>query len=265
MTRYYFAERVWLQSAFLILATIPATLIAWQLDARMVNDISIWIKPLKFQVSTALHLMTLAVLARFLTADARKALWLGVIAAVSALSGLLEIILISGQSARGLASHFNRETSLDVAIYALMGIGALLLILPALVVGLRFLFASVSEKLTPGLKLGAGLGLTLGFFLTLFLAGYMSMGSGHWIDAPATDAGGVPIFGWSRQGGDLRVPHFFATHLMQVLPLVGYVGDKLFGAESSVPRTLVWLAAFVGAGLAVVTFLQAMAGQPFIG
>lgn len=265
MTRYYFAEKVWLQSSFLLLAAIPATLIALQFDDRVINDIPIWVKPLKFYVSTALHLITLAVLVRFLANETRSATWLSIIAAVSAAASIVEVLLISGQAFRGVASHFNYATSLDGMIYALMGVGALLLIAPALVIGVRFFAASVSEKLTPGLKLGAGLGLTIGFVLTLVIAGYMSSRSGgHWVGAAPTDIDGVPVMGWSRQGGDLRVPHFFATHLMQALPLAGYLSDKMFGAESAAPKRIVWGVAVAGVGFAIVTFLQALAGKPFI-
>ena len=31
----------------------------------------------------------------------------------------------------------------------------------------------------------------------------------------------VPFIGWYLNGQDLRVPHFLATHLMQLLPLYG--------------------------------------------
>ncbi len=265
MTRYYFSERVWLQSAFLLLAAIPAILIAFQFDARMINDIPIWVKPLKFHVSTSLHLITLAVLVQFLSKDTRTSIWLGAVAVISAVAAVIELLIISGQAVRGVPSHFNFATSFDAIVYAMMGVGALLLIMPALVLGLRFLTAPVSEKLSPGLKLGAGLGLTIGFILTLVLAGYMSMRSGgHWVGGPQTDEGGVPIVGWSRQGGDLRVSHFIATHLMQVLPLVGYLGDKLFGVDSATPKRIVWIAAISGTALTIATFMQALAGQPFV-
>ncbi|KJV10327.1 hypothetical protein VZ95_05735 [Elstera litoralis] len=43
---------------------------------------------------------------------------------------------------------------------------------------------------------------------------------GHWVGGIASDAGGLPIVGWARDGGDLRVAHFFGLHLMQALPLL---------------------------------------------
>ncbi len=265
MKRFYFPERVWLQSAFLLLAAIPATLVAMEFDARTVNDINIWIKPLKFYASTALHLATLAVLVRFLPERARGRKALAIVAAVSAFAALVEIAIIAAQSARGVASHFNNATQMDALIYMVMGLGALLIIMPAIVLGVWFLRTPATEKLTPGLKLGAGLGFTLGFILTLVIAGYMSQQpTGHWVGGTPTDAGGLPLFGWSREGGDLRVPHFFATHLMQALPLIGYAADRMLGGASAAKR-IVWIAAAIGVALAVGLFVQALNGQAFIG
>ncbi len=266
MNRYSFAERVWLQSAFLLLAAIPATLVAREFDVRTLNDINVWIKPLKFFSSTAIHLATLALLATFLSDKARSAKWLSVMAGVSAFAAIVEIAVIAAQAGRGVASHFNYSTQLDTLIYSLMGVGVMVVTIPALVIGIWFLRTPVTEKLTPGLKLGAGLGLTLGFFLTLVIAGYMSaQPGGHWVGAPRTDLGGVPIMGWSREGGDLRVPHFFATHLMQALPLVGYAADKIFKLHGKIAKRAVWGAAVFGLIVAVATFVQALNGRAFIG
>ena len=63
-------------------------------------------------------------------------------------------------------------------------------------------------------------------------------------------------------GGDLRVPHFFATHLMQALPVVGWLADRLL------PRLgLGIVVAATAAGIAIVaaTFVQALAGRAFWG
>ena len=266
MTRFYYSERVWLQAALLLLAAIPATLVARELDARTINDINVWIKPLKFYTSTALHLATMAVLVWFLSDKARSARWLSVMAGVSAFAAVVEIAVIAAQAGRGVASHFNYSTQLDALIYSFMGVGVLVVTIPALVIGVWFLRTPVTEKLTPGLKLGAGLGLTLGFLLTLVIAGYMSaQPGGHWVGGPRTDLGGVPLVGWSRNGGDLRVPHFFATHLMQALPVAGYAADKIFRLDAKTAKRAVWIAAGVGLAVAVGTFAQALNGQPFIG
>lgn len=259
------AERLWWQTAALLLALVPLTLALIYLDPTQLNDISIWKKPLKFHISLALHVVTLAVLAsRF--PDARRngrGMWL--LAVSSCVFIVLETGVIMMQAGRGVASHFNHATTFDSLLYAFMGVGALILTWPAFVLGIRFLISKPTEKLTPGLKLGAGLGLTLGFILTVVLAGYMSMrAGGHWVGAPTTDANGLPIVGWSRQGGDLRVTHFFATHLMQALPLVGLLADRCATNARLSSKGWVWIAAIIGVGLTAATFWQALSGQAFL-
>ena len=47
-------------------ALIPPSMAAYGLDTRTIDGINIWMKPLKFEVSVGVFLMTLAVFARFL-------------------------------------------------------------------------------------------------------------------------------------------------------------------------------------------------------
>jgi hypothetical protein len=114
--------------------------------------------------------------------------------------------------------------------------------------------------LADALHLSIWLGLILTFVLTVPVAGYMSSGTGHFVGTPETGAL-MPLMGWSREVGDLRVAHFLATHAMQALPLLGLAALVLPGALAV--RT-VW----AGAGLYIVlvagTFAQALAGQPFL-
>ncbi len=104
----------------------------------------------------------------------------------------------------------------------------------------------------------------LGALLTLITAGVLSMGvdgPGHWVGGDRTDATGLFLTGWSTTGGDLRVPHFFATHLTQAIPLAGLIADR-----SGAHHPGLWVAAVAAAGTGVVafTFLQALSGQPFL-
>ena len=58
----------------------------------------------------------------------------------------------------------------------------------------------------------------------------------------------------------MRPAHFVALHMMQSLPLIGFLADK-FGAPS--PRLIVFAAAVVQLALSAALFLQALGGHPF--
>jgi len=62
-------------------------------------------------------------------------------------------------------------------------------------------------------------------------------------------------------GGDLRAPHFFATHALQIVPLAGLVCARLFGRDA---RTPVHIVAFAYIGWVAATFIQALIGMPFL-
>ena len=259
------SQQIWTQSAVLILAFIPILVMAHGIDVRHYNDLGIWVKPLKFHLSTAVHLLTFAVAVHFLPASMKHSRWLLVIAFISAVATLLELFLIDMQAFRGVGSHFNVSTSFDALVYATMGIAALLLTIPALILGIVFTRVPVADTLTPGLKYGIALGLIVGCIMTLAIAGYMSsLPSGHWIDASATDRDGLPVVGWTRQGGDLRVPHFFATHMMQILPLIGWLIDKKFKLRNFQAKLAVSAATLGGVAVTLFTLNQALEGKPFI-
>ena len=47
----------------------------------------------------------------------------------------------------------------------------------------------------------------------------------HTVGAPDGGAG-LPGFGWSTEHGDLRIPHFFGLHGLQILPFLGWVFSR---------------------------------------
>ena len=138
-------------------------------------------------------------------------------------------------------------------------VGAVIMILVAAVIGLLVYRYPVRE-MGQGLRLGILLGMILGFITTLVVAGYMSSQNSHWVGGVPSDADGLPIVGWARGGGDLRVPHFFATHLMQIIPLIGWMADRY----SQRPTRIVIAASAIGVSAVAATFIQALSGQPFI-
>lgn len=243
-----------------MLAPLPATTIAYLTDPRTINGASVWAKPMHFELSIAIHLGTLALLVPFLSQAWQRSRLIGWSMQVAVLSAILEITYISLQAARGHASHFNTETGLEIAMYALMGVGATLIVSGSAIFGYGLWRSPVVPR-SEQLKRGAALGLMLGSAATLVIAGYLSQQHGHWVGGPQTDAHGLPFLGWATRGGDLRVPHFFATHAMQALPFIGWLADRLGLGRSG------WLmAAASGAYFSGVLALfgEALLGMPFI-
>jgi len=250
-------ERILWQGFFLCFAFLPITFLAFLEETRELNGINLWIKPLKFQVSVLIHLGTLAVLARLIHPSVREHIATRAMATLVSAFAVFEIIYITIQAGRGRHSHFNLETAFEAKMYSLMGMGAVGLILGAAIIGI-LIFWRPNQGVQPGLRLGSLLGLTLGFAATLIVAGYLGGNGGHWVGGTPNDTQGLPIVGWSQNGGDLRVPHFFATHMMQAIPIVGWLADR----NSAHATRWVYAASALGVALVAATFAQALAGMP---
>jgi hypothetical protein len=245
------------------LALTPPTLLGLLFDARLLNDISVWTKPLKFQFSMALNLLTLFILLKVLPPDDRNSRFIRLCALAVAAASTFEIVYIMLQAARGVGSHYNVGTRLEALGYQLMGVGAVTMVSGAFLIGLAIRRTAQPTGLQ-GTHMGAWSGLMLGSVLTLLTAGVLSAGfdgPGHWVGGVKSDAAGLPLTGWSTTGGDLRVPHFFATHLSQALPLLGLLVDRF-----KLRRPAVWIASGAAGGslIVVVTFLQALSGRPLV-
>jgi hypothetical protein len=245
----------------LTILMIP-TFIAYLIDPRLLNGATLWWKPFHFQMSLALHLVTLAALFPLLQPEWRASRLVRWITLVTASSAMLEGLYITVKAAEGRSSHFNYATPMEAFAYGLMGIGSVILVLGSAVVGFAILWRAKPDT-GPALKFGAAWGLILGSLSTLIIAGYMSsqLATGHLVGGPQSDAFGLPFLGWATRGGDLRVPHFFATHAMQVLPIAGLIADRigLGGIRWLMPAgTAVYFALVFG------LFAQARMGLPIL-
>lgn len=249
-------------TAVVMLAMVPPTLMALALDLRTLNGVNVWIKPLKFEISIAVYVATLAWFMSFLPAQEQGARRLRLWAVAAAIVAVVEMIWIGGAAYFGIASHFNRDNAFMAAVYPVMGAMAITLTLPSLAMGRAFLRHRAASD-NPAFHLSLGLGLILNCVLTILVAGYMSSQTGHAVGGAMSDANGLKLMGWSRDGGDLRVAHFFATHAMHFIPAFGWVAAKLLPLGQA--RRAIWtfsaaFAVFIGLVLG-----QAILGKPFLG
>jgi hypothetical protein len=154
----------------------------------------------QFELSLVIHLVTMGLVIGAVAPRLQSGWLVRTLALVTAFSALGEVLYIVLQAARGRASHFNSETPVEIAMYSLMGVGAVLLVVCAFALGL-VVAHSPRDGLGQGAKLGVVLGLTVGASLTLVIAGLMSSGvvdgPGHWIGGARSDAQSLPLVGWS--------------------------------------------------------------------
>jgi hypothetical protein len=116
-------------------------------------------------------------------------------------------------------------------------------------------------SVVPAIRDSVVIGLALTFVLTMIVAGTLSAWGSHWIGGVHSDAGGMTLTGWSRDGGDLRVAHLFATHAMHFIPIFDVASAYIFGAGNRRP---IWLFSALFTGFVVFLYSQALAGQPFL-
>jgi hypothetical protein len=249
-------------SAALCLVVLMApTLFAMALDQRTFLDINVWIKPFKFQVALTIYLATLAWFAGWLPARVVASRWHRVFSTIIVLAISAEMVWILVAAALGTASHFNDSSPLAAALYASMGVLAVVLSSASLVYG-TVILRDRNSRLDPVFQRSVGIGLIATFALTFVVAGYMSGTGSHFVGGAHSDAGGLSPMGWARDGGDLRVAHFFATHAMHFIPAFGLIASRALPVSSG--KWAVHSFALLFAGLVGYTFAEALSGRAFL-
>ncbi len=226
-------------------------------DDRLFQGNDIWLKPLKFAVALSLYAFTLALFSHALAPSFAARRIYRIFRAVVIVAIWAELVWIAGAPAAGTASHFNTE-GLWAVFYPIAGIVATILTSASAVLAWGIVRNS-EPTLSPVLRDGVALGLALVLPLTLVTAGTLSSNGGHFV-GQASNAGGLFLLGWSREVGDLRVSHFLATHAMHAVPAFALVSSRVLGDR----RGPVWIFAAAWIGLVAFTYLQALAGRPFL-
>ena len=248
-------------AALCLLVLMAPTLFAMALDQRTFLDINVWIKPFKFQVALAIYLGTLAWFAGWLPARVTESRWHRVFSMIIVLAIGAETVWILGASALGVASHFNDSSPLAIALYAIMGVLAVVLTSASLVYGVVIL-RDRHSRLDPVFRQSVGIGLIATFILTVAVAGYMSGTGSHFVGGAHSDSRGLAPMGWARDGGDLRVAHFFATHAMHFIPAFGFFASRVLRAGHG--RVAVFSFAGLFVALVGYAFAEALSGRAFL-
>ena len=228
----------------LLLAVMLPMAIAWGLDDRTLRGANVWIKPMKFALSIALLSLTTAWFAGHLPAARRDSRAMDWIVWLLIGAGSFELAYITLQAGLGQGSHYNVGDLWHMTMYALMGIGALLLTATQPLLAWQ-LYRHPDPTQSAAYRLAMLLGLVLTF---VFGAGVGMMLSGL---QPPVEGARVPLLGWSLGGGDLRPAHFVGIHAEQILPLIGFAAAAI-GLRHA--KALVWIAtAFYALVFAVLT------------
>jgi hypothetical protein len=254
-----------------MLVVLVANLAGLAVDPRQIGGAPAWLKPAKFAISTAIYALTLAWLFTWLPARTRLT---RIVGRGTALILVLEVALIDMQAARGVVSHFNVGTPFDLAVFSVAGAAI------AFAFGLA-LALTVALFRQPFTDPALGWAIRIGMLLTLAGAGMggmmtrptgeqlaaardthaMPIAGAHTVGAP--DGGpGLPGTGWSREHGDLRVPHFVGLHAVQLLPIAALLVGRLASGVRQRRAVLVVAASY--ASLFVILLVQALAGESLV-
>lgn len=258
-------------SFFLLIITMVGLLA----DSRTIFNEPVWRKPAKFAASISAYAFTLIWVLSLLQA---KQWFKSIVTWVSTLGLIVELIIIFGQAGRGVRSHFNNTTPFDIALFGIMGI-AILLVWFA---GVALTIALIRQKSGNSPMLTAvrwgmvilSLGALIGSLMTRPSKNQMETmqetnAATQFVGAHTVgvdDGGkGLPMVGWSLEGGDLRIAHFIGLHAMQALPLLAWVILRRYSYLTiQSQQRFIHIASISYAAVTILLVWQALRGLPII-
>jgi hypothetical protein len=194
----YRANPMLIGLALIHLFLVPLELSIWAFDSRTIGGESVWLKPLRFDTSIAIYLITMTFVLGWMSASFRKHYSLRI-----AIAMIIETLCIGLQAARGVPSHFNIATPLNGIVFNLMGLAIFYhtyLLVRILIDFWRGQRTSLADLMRRAVVLG--LGATLAGSV---IGGLMAARLSH----------------VGLHGGDLRLGHFIGLHGLQLMLLLG--------------------------------------------
>ena len=272
--RAWLANRALTVMGTMLVLTLVVTVPLIFLDGTQITGVRAWVKPTKFAISGAIYAFTFLWILSLIHGHRRL---VNIVSWITAGTFMLEMVIIVVQVLRGTTSHFNFSTALDGTLFGIMGAAITIFWSVGFIAAVLLLRQRMDNKaLAAGIRAGlivALIGMALGFLMVRATPGQIAAnraGRSTGIIGAHTvgldDGGpGLPLLNWSTKGGDLRVPHFFGLHALQVLTLVGWViglrASRLGGRRAA---ALVWSAAAIYLGLVGVLTWQALRGQSVV-
>ena len=254
---------------------LAITIVGLFADPRTVINEPVWRKPAKFAASISVYAFTLIWILSLLQGHKRLK---NVVAWGSTLGLFIELVIIFGQAGRGVRSHFNNTTLFDSVLFVVMGVAILLVWL----VGVALTIALIRQKsaespLITAVRWGMvilSLGALIGSLMTRPSKTQMetmreTQAATQFVGAHAVgveDGGvGLPVVGWSLEGGDLRIAHFIGLHAMQALPLLAWAILRRYAdLAMQTKQRLIHIAGISYASVTVLLVWQALRGLPII-
>lgn len=257
------AASLWCQAGLFVISVL-----ALPFDKRTILGLNPWIKPIKFELSVSIFLLTIAMLLaqRYAVDNLAKpgTGWTLATSAVAWMTGLAMIaenVLIAMQAARGVRSHMNFTTAFDSSVFGVMAAGVLVNTLALALLLLLYLQPGIRWPWPTAVNAGARLGLAILIWGSLEGVAMVTRMQ-HTVGGPDSGAG-LPFLNWSTQHGDLRVAHFFAIHAIHFLMLFGFLLSRV-PMRSFAQSTLMVLIAAAYLWFCYVLFRNAVQGRPFL-
>jgi len=237
-------------TALLMLGLLLGFSVGLLLDPRLVLGAPVWLKPAKFALSIAIYCFSMVWLFGYIPERVRTR---RIVGWVTVAAMLLEMGIIGAQAARGTTSHFNVSTPLDALLFTVMGAGILLQTFTSVALAVA-LFRQRFDDTALGWAVRLGMAITIAGALiggamtrptpeqiAQMSAGTPSVAGAHTVGA-ADGGPGMTGTGWSKEHGDVRIPHFMGLHAMQLLPLLALASRRLGASREQRVRLVLTLA-----------------------